>query len=217
MIEDIKVMKETNEVYNEKLLLKKIDSLTSDVIHIIYSYLNGKAKYICFKKYDFIEKNIKDDFHKGYIFWNYVKNIINHMNKKQIILFIKGIIQNYPSIINRIWYLSSDTNNFYDGQKLFELWSNENDIIMYEKFYLEKIDVDIIDFKIKERMIDSIYNYILRAINRFEREKCMVNIFTNYESININNKGFELIEKSFKICKTLEYINEKLIVVNSIK
>jgi hypothetical protein len=194
------------EIIKEKILLKKVQILTPELINIIYSYLNGKSKYICFKKYEFIEKNVKNDFYKGYTFWNYIKNVINIMSKNQFILFIKNNIQHYPSIINRIWYLSLDTNSFYDGKKLFDLWCDEN--IINEKFNLEKLYT--IDFKIKQRMIDAIYNYILRAIDRFEREKKIMieNNFTNYNNI----KGFEFIEKSFKLYKSLEYIKETLII-----
>jgi hypothetical protein len=37
-------MNENDEIIEEKKLLKRIDSLSSDLINLIYQYLNGKSK-----------------------------------------------------------------------------------------------------------------------------------------------------------------------------
>lgn len=118
---------EENEIINEKILLKNIkELLPCELINIIYQYLHGKSKFICYKKFDFIEIKIKNDFYKGYPFCNFIKSIIEPMDKPQLIKFITiGPIHQYPSIIERIWYLSTDTNIFYKGQNLIDLWSKK--------------------------------------------------------------------------------------------
>ena len=96
------------EVHKEKIpLLKKIKDLPDELIKNIYEYMTGKEKYICNKKYDFLEKMIKGDCNKGYKLFLYIKSILDILTKKQLLIFIKiGTLKNHPFIINKIWYFS---------------------------------------------------------------------------------------------------------------
>jgi hypothetical protein len=197
-----------DELIKEKQLLRKIRKQTKDIIVIIYSYLNGKPKYIYFNKYKYLEKNIKNDYFNGYPIWKFIHQIIDPLTKEQLMEFIvNGPVKNYPQIIEKIWYFSKDTCNFYDGRQLIDLWTNQ---IQAPKFQLEYMDSVV--FTIKTRLIDAIYHYILRNIEKYEREKYIQLNFTN---ANINfkkrlysNKYFKEIEKTLYLFKSLEYINK---------
>lgn len=201
------VKNDVEEDLQEKQLLEKINSVLScDVVNIIYGYLNGKAKFICHRKFELLETNIKQDFYKGYPYWKYIKNIFDSMSSTQFMTFIlQGPIKNYPSIIQRVWYLSKDTGILYDGQHLIDLWSKQKED---NNFNLEYYT--IVEYNIRERIVESIYNYMLRNINRFEREKMIQNIccLDNYNKNN--NKVFTLIENTFKLYKSLEYMDGKM-------
>jgi len=205
MNENIK--NEVEEVLQEKLLLEKINLLLScDVVNIIYGYLNGKAKFICHRKFEFLETNVKQDFYKGYHYWNYIKNRIDSMSNTQFMAFIlKGPIQNYPSIVQRVWYLSNDTSILYYGQHLIDLWSKQKED---RNFNLECYSC--VEYNVRVRIIESIYNYMLRNINKFEKEKMIQNIYFLNNYNKNNEKTFTLIENTFKLYKSLEYMNVKL-------
>ena len=172
-------------------LLQKITSLSPELINIIYQYLNGKGKLICHRKYDFLKRHLKgkNDYYNGYPFWNYIRQIIDPMSKPQLIKFLTNtIVDKYPCIIEKFWYYSRDTDKHFHGQKLLDLWC-ETEVDNY------------ITFKIKERTIHLIYNYILCNIHKFETEK-------NNNNNKYCNKIFIIIENTFKLYKSLQYISE---------
>ena len=174
----------------ETSLLQKIASLSPDLIHIIYHYLNGKGKLICHRKYDLLQKHLNNDYYNGYPFWNYIRKIIDPMSKPQLIKFITNtIVDKYPSIIEKFWYYARDTDTHFYGQELLDLWC-------------EKETDNYITFKIKERTIHLIYHYIIGNIHKFESEK------NNNNNNNNNNKIFIIIEKTFTLYKSLQYISE---------
>ena len=57
------------EHIQEKQLLQKIRGLPEVLVCFIYEYMTGKAKIICNKKYDYLERNVKNDSKNKYIFW----------------------------------------------------------------------------------------------------------------------------------------------------
>jgi hypothetical protein len=191
----------TPEYLEEKILLK-IESLSPDLIRIIYHYLNGKGKLYCYKKYDLLQKQVKwNDYCYGYPFWNYVKKIIEPMTKPQLLTFITNtLIRYYPSILDRIWYCFRDRENniFFYGQKLFNLWSEKETDIAFKPEFMH-----LITLKLKERLIYLIYYYIINNIRIFkiEQEKSNNNN-TNY------TKLFIIIENTYKLYKSLQYIDE---------
>jgi hypothetical protein len=197
------------ECYNEKLLLKKIANCSSDIINIIYNFLNGKAKYIYNVKYEYIKKNIKDDFNKGYLFWKFINDLIEPMNKNQLINFIfKGPIQFHPNIIKTIWYSSNKISILYEGQNLINLWSNS---IFCNKFNLE--NPKSVDFFVKQRLIYSIYLYFLQNINLYEKEyKNQLKLNDIYNNNNV--KVFNKIENIYKLYISLKYIFDNLPIYN---
>ena len=202
----------TNDIIEdlkEKLLLKKIHLLLpNDLIKIIYEYLNGKAKFICYRKYTFLEINIKQDYYKGYDCWNFIKNIVDSMNDKQFLAFIlQGPVKNYPLIIEKLWFSSRLTNTLFDGETLIHLWYKEKTDEKYKKLNLK--DSETIDYKIRERIIYSIYNYLLRSINKFEKQKNIQKDSCVNKYNKNNNNVFTLIDDSFKLYKSLEYIHIK--------
>ena len=169
-------------------LLQKITTLSPELINIIYQYLNGKGKFICHRKYDFLQRHVNKDYYNGYPFWNYIRQIIDPMSKQQLIKFITNtIVDKYPCIIEKFWYHARDTDKQYHGQKLLDLWC-ENELDNY------------ITLKIKVMIVHLIYNYIICNIHKFETEK-------NNNNKN-GNKIFIIIEKTFKLYKSLQYISE---------
>jgi hypothetical protein len=93
-------------IIREKQLLKKIQTnLSSPLIFIIYQYMTGKAKFICNKKYEYLERNVKDDAKKKYIFWKSLNMVFEPLSKENMIKYLRNIIlPNHSTIVDRIWY-----------------------------------------------------------------------------------------------------------------
>ena len=54
---------------HETRLLKNIQGLSNELIFHIYEYMTGKAKFICNKKYEYLERNVKDDYKNKYVYF----------------------------------------------------------------------------------------------------------------------------------------------------
>lgn len=83
--------------------------------------------------------------------------------------------------------------------------------------------MDTVDLRVKNRTIDAIYNYMLRTIYTYEKQKYIqfnfhdiifgfpFGISPNYDiSLNNNNKIFQRVDDSFKLCKSLQYIHKNM-------
>jgi hypothetical protein len=154
---------EEKEKENEIKLLLNIDKLPDYLIKQIYDYMTGIAKFCCNKKYLLLDRLIKDDYYKDYLFWKFINLTINKLNKKQILNFIKkGSIKNHLNIIDKIWYFSYPSGKYFDKQKLVKYWE--------DNYFLNEEYVKNIDLKIKNRIIDAIYYYFLQEIYRYEKK-----------------------------------------------
>jgi len=204
--------KKEKEKQNEMNLLLKIQQLTPELIYIIYNFLPFRPKLICNKKYDLLKSIIKDDCFREYCFCNYLKSVFDPMSKNQILFFLKnGSLKHHPSIINRIWYFSNITNNYYDKENLIKLWSGD---IVDPVF--ENENKDYINYILKIRVIDAIYYYFLRTIEIYERNKykCLhlnlnINSDLNSDTKLKYHKTFKNIDidKLFYLYKSFQYLN----------
>jgi hypothetical protein len=180
-------------------LLKKITNLPDVLIKKVYEYMTGKEKYICNKKYDFLENMIKGDCHNGYKFFLYIKYIIDSLTKNQLLLFIKmGSLKYHPFIINKIWYFSRDTGKYYDGEVLLSLWEEES--LHYE-------NVKTVDCVVKKRIQDVIYYYFISTIRQYEKKISIL--------LALNEEGdfcsiFNKLDSLFYLYKSLEIIHSIL-------
>jgi len=189
----------------EKQLLKKIQGLSNELIFYIYEYVNGKAKFICNKKYEYLERNVKDDYKKNYVFWKSLNMIFEPLSKKNILMYLRHIIHpNHDSIINRIWYHSKENDNYYTGEDLLDLWEKTNiDISYYGK------DRTPFDNHMKMRVIDAIYYYILQNITNFTTNKKVHMIHPLYADSTLLDCSeiFLKIDKIHRLCKSIEFLS----------
>ena len=201
-------LREKNERKEEKVLLSRIRELPEVITSMIYQYMTGKAKFICNKKYDYLERKVKDDSKKNYVFWIYLNTFFNKIEKKQLLRFLYEIIlPNHISVIDRIWYHSTEFDTYYTGKDLLILWE-------------EKDEVDVGFFgktkegfnnHIKVRIIDAIYHYIIRSIDvyTYHKKMHMRNKYDN--SIYTNTLDYHLIfdniDNVFRLCKSIEILS----------
>ena len=191
--------KKQQKVKKEVNLLLRIQELAPELICLIYNFLSGRGKFICNKKYNLLESVIKGDCYKEYTFWNYLKSVIDPMTKNQLLYFLKnGSLKHHPFIINKVWYFSRDTNKYYDKENLIKLWSGE---IVDPVF--EKEDIRSVDYLLKIRIIDAIYNYFLRTIHIYEK-KMFLHLHLN-QNINYQTT-FHKFDKLFYLYKSIEYM-----------
>jgi hypothetical protein len=202
----------------ENCLLVKIRKLPDELIKKVYDYMTGKAKFICNKKYNLLEQIIKGDCNKGYTFYIYLKTLVESMTKLQLLSFIKkGSIQFHPFIIDKIWYLSKKTGKFYDKHNLINIWENEDkeEYKLREDIYKE--DILSIDFNIKCRLIDAIYFYFLRMINRYEKNMgILIELDLNNYILNYNlnyNYILKKLDSIFYLYKSFELIRAKMNII----
>ena len=200
----------TMDHIREKQLLKKIrNDLSSELILIIYEYMTGKAKFICNKKYEYLEKNIKNDYKKNYIyvFWKSLNVVFEPWSKEKTIKYLRNvIIPKHPDVINNIWYHSKENGNFYTGEDLLNLWENDAVDIIY---YTESRNA--FNNHIKLRVIDAIYYYILHNITRIARCKkaYMTNPLYANSDILDSSEVFRMTDKIHHLCKSIEILSEK--------
>lgn len=190
------------EYIREKQLLKKIQALSSPLIFLIYEYMTGKAKFVCNKKYEYLEKNVKDDYKKKYVFWKSLNTVFEPLSKKNILRHLHEVIlPNHSTVIDRIWYHSKETDHYYTGKDLLDLWEKDAVDIHY---YGESRTA--FDNHMKVRMIDAIYYYILQSITNF----------ATYKKIHLNHplyvdsdildcsELFLKIDRIHRLCRSIE-------------
>jgi hypothetical protein len=199
-----------NENENEKILLLKIQELAPELICLIYNYLTGRPKFLCNKKYNFLESVIKGDCYKEYTFWNYLKSIFDPMTKNQILYYLKnGYMKYHPFIIDKIWLFSRDTNKYYDKENLIKLWSGE----IIDPIF-EKENKNSVNYLLKTRIIDAIYYYFLRSIEIYEKKMYLdlqLNLTAklNYQLIFQNMDKLFYLYKSIVFMKNNNYTDQK--------
>jgi len=203
-----RIKKVDEERDREKEILLNIQELASPIIFLIYEFLSGTAKFLCNKKYAFLEKRIKNDCRREYSFWTFLKSLFEPMNKQQILdVIYKGPIQFHPSIIDRIWYNHLENNRYYTGYDLIELWKDNR----FETiFNLDTNSILILNNNIKNRIIDSIYYYFLRIMDYYEKNrKHQANhkhLFLS-KAFHTDPIVFHNIDEMFHLYKSLEYMS----------
>lgn len=183
----------------ERQLLKNIQGLPNELIFHIYKYMTGKAKYICNKKYEYLERNVKDDYKKKYVFWKSLNTVFEPVSKENILKYLRDVIlPNHSTVIDRIWYHSLETDHYYTGEELLDLWEKN---ILYKQIGFDNY--------MKVRIIDAIYYYILQ---------CIAN-FATYKKIHLNHplyvdsdildcsKHFLKMDKIHRLCKSFEILS----------
>jgi len=161
--------------------------------------MTGKEKYICNKKYDYLEKLIKGDCNKGYQLFLHIKSIIDSLTKNQLLLFIKvGSLKYHPFIKNKIWYFSRDTGKYYDREVLLSLWEEDSS---------HNEHVKTVNSVVKTRIIDIIYYYFIATIRQYEK-KISILLALNEEDdfCSIFNK----LDSVFYLYKSLEIVHSML-------
>jgi hypothetical protein len=195
--------KEFKEILHEIYLLRNIRTiLPIELIIIIYNYMTGYPKLLFNIKYNFLELNIKKDYHKNFKVWKSLSNTINSFSKNQLIAFIfNNFIKDNNYIYSKIWYFSKFTNKYYDKIKLLNLWAGKE---TNENF--EKENLKYVNSMVKMRIIDAVYSYLLLTIKKYERLKDKYWTFAiNQRKIHFTNI-INLINNAFYIYKSLDYI-----------
>lgn len=155
------------EKTKEIQLLEKVKKLPDDLIRVIFSYMSGKARFICNYKFNYLNSGVyKDDI---YLF-------INNLPKKDLLDFIhKGILRKHPNIIENL------DENFYcrdiqqfsklKGYRVIQEWESNN--LVYDndsQNSIEENDVEI-DEWIKYAISDEMEMYIYHIIWLYKDEK----------------------------------------------
>lgn len=195
--------KEFNITLQEIYLLRNIRTkLPLELISIIYSYMTGFPKLLFNVKYNFLELNIKKDYHKNFKVWKSLSDTINSCSKNQLIDFIfSNFLKDNNYIYSKIWYFSRHTNKYYDRIKLLNLWAGKE---TNENF--DKEDSKSINYMVKTRIIDAVYSYLLLTIKKYESLKDKYWTFAvNERKIHYTNL-INQINNAFYIYKSLDYI-----------
>jgi len=189
----------------EKQLLKKIQGLSNELIFYIYEYVNGKAKFICNKKYEYLERNVKDDWKKKYVFWKSLNMVFEPLSKEHIVSYLRNIIiPNHSTIIDRIWYHSKENDNYYTGEDLLDLW--EKDVVDVTYYGNSRTPFNN---HMKVRIIDAIYYYILQNITNFATNKKIHLIHPLYVDSDMFDCSdtFLKMDKIHRLCKSIELLS----------
>lgn len=191
------------ETIREKQLLIKIqNNLSSPLIFIIYEYMTGKAKFICNKKYEYLERNVKNDYKKKYVFWKSLNMMFEPLSKENILTYLRNIIiPNHSTIMDRIWYNSKENDQYYTGEDLLDLWQrNTVDIGYYGE------NRNAFDNHMKVRIIDAIYYYILQSITNFATYKKIHITHPLYVDSDILDCSelFLKMDRIHRLCKSVE-------------
>lgn len=192
------------EYIREKLLLKKIQGLSSPLIFLIYEYMTGKAKFICNKKFEYLERNVKDDSKNKYVFLKCLNVVFEPLPKEKITTYLRNIIlPNHSTVIDRIWYHSKENDEYYTGEDLLNLW--EKDVVDIH-YYGENRTA--FDNHMKVRMIDAIYYYILQSITNFATYRKIHLIHPLYVDSDILDCSeiFLKMDRIHRLCKSVSLI-----------
>ena len=178
-----------------------IQKLPKVLVCHIYDYLSYEMKFHYNPKYEFLEKNVKNDCRKSFVFWKQLRDTLEPLNKKQLVqLLYENINKNYPYVIDRVWYNSLCGDNYYTGYKLLELWA-------IDKLDIPNKNLPAIDYTIKFRMIDAIYFSIIRSVEIYDTNKKK---WIQDNNIIINPLVFQDINSSVRIYKSIYYIKSAL-------
>ena len=189
----------------EKHLLKKIQGLSNELIFHIYEYMTGKARFICNKKYEYLERNVKDDYKNKYVFWKSLNMVFEPLPKEKVITYLQTTIRQYhPSVIDRIWYHSKEYDEYYTGEDSLILWEKDAADIVY---YGESRKA--FDNHMKKRVIDAIYYYILQCITNFSTYKKVHMIHPLYIDSTFMDcsENFRKIDRIHRLCKSIELLS----------
>lgn len=192
----------------ETQLLKNIQGLPNELIFHIYEYMTGKAKFICNKKYEYLERNVKDDYKNKYVFWKSLNTVFEPLPKENILRYLRDVIlPNHSTVIDRIWYHSKETDHYYTGKDLLDLWEKDAVVVDIHYYYSEsRIGFDN---HMKVRITDAIYYYILQ---------CIAN-FATYKKIHLNHplyvdsdildcsELFLKMDRIHRLCKSIELLS----------
>lgn len=185
------------EKTKEIQLLEKVKKLPDDLIRVIFSYMSGKARFICNYKFNYLNSGVyKDDI---YLF-------INNLPKKDLLDFIhKGILRKHPNIIENV------DGNFYcrdiqqfsklKGYRLIQEWESNN--LVYDndsQNSIEENDVEIGEW-IKYAISDEMEIYIYDIIALYKHEKTKIN---TKKRILRENTLFLDLDKAFYFYKCVE-------------
>lgn len=195
-------LREKNEIKEEKVLLSRIRELPEVIISSVYQYMTGKAKFICNKKYDYLERNVKHDSKKKFVFWKSLNTFFDKIEKKQLLRYLYEIIfPNHTSVIDRIWYHSKENDKYYTGKDLLILWEEDTIDIGYYGETREGFNNHI-----KVRIIDAIYHYIIRSFDvyTYYKKMHMCNKYTNTLDYHLI---FDNIDNIFRLCKSIEILS----------
>jgi len=185
----------------EKKILMNIQNLPKVLVCYIYDYLSYEMKFHYNHKYDFLEKNVKDDCRKSFAFWKQLRDTLEPLNKKQLVqLLYESINKKYPYVIDRIWYHSLCGDNYYTGYKLLELWT-------IDKLDIHNKNIPAIDYNIKIRIIDAIYFSIIRSVEIYDKNKKK---WMRDNKTIIDPIVFENIHSSLRLYKSIYYIKSVL-------
>jgi hypothetical protein len=194
-------MQEKNIRRQEKKMMMNIQKLPKVLVCHIYDYLSYEMKFYYNPKYEFLEKNVKNDCRKSFVFWKQLRDIFEPLNKKQLLqLLYKNINKNYPYVIDRLWYHSHCGDSYYTGYKLLELWE-------IDKLDIPNKNLPAIDHTIKFRIIDAIYFYIIRSVEMYDTNKKK---WIRDNKIIVNPIVFQNINSSIRLYKSIYYIKSKL-------
>ena len=164
--------------------------------------MTGKAKFICNKKFEYLERNVKDDYKKKYVFWKSLNMVFEPLSKENILTYLRNIIlPNHSTMIDRIWYHSKQNEEYYTGEDLLDLWEkNTVDIGYYGECR------KAFDNHMKVRIIDAIYYYILQSIANFATYKKIHITHPLYVDSDILDCSelFLKIDKIHRLCKSIE-------------
>ena len=198
------------ETIREKQLLKKIqNNLSSPLIFHIYEYMTGKAKFICNKKYEYLERNVKNDYKKKYVFWKSLNMMFEPLSKENILTYLRNIIiPNHSTVMDRIWYHSKENDQYFTGVDLLDLWEKNTVDIGY---YGESRTA--FDNHMKVRIIDAIYYYILQSIANFATYKKIHITHPLYVDSDILDcsEVFLKMDRIHRLCKSVEEKYKKLL------
>lgn len=191
----------------ETRLLKNIQHLSNELIFHIYEYMTGKAKFICNKKYEYLERNVKDDYKKKYVFWKSLNTVFDPISKEKMIKYLRSIIiPQHPAIVDRIWYHSKIDDSYYTSEDLLDLWEKDAVDVAYYGDSRTAFNTHM-----KLRIVDAIYYYILHNITNFETNKKVHMVHPLYaDSTFLDCREFFLkMDRIHRLCKSIEILSLK--------
>ena len=185
------------EKTKEIQLLEKVKKLPDDLIRVIFSYMSGKARFICNYKFKYLNSGA----YKDHIYY-----FINNLPKKDLLDFIhKGILRKYPNIIGNLDgnFYCRDIQQFSElkGYRLIQEWESNN--LVYDNNSQNSIEENNvkIDEWIKYAISDEMEIYIYDIIWLYKNEKTKIN---TKKRILRENTLFLDLDKAFHFYKCVE-------------